>query len=438
METVAMTLALDRSKALFARAQEHLVGGVNSPVRAFRGVGGDPLFIDRAEGARLFDADGNAYIDYVLTWGPAILGHAHPDVVRAVSEQAQRGTSFGAPCELEVELAELVKKAVPSIEKLRFVSSGTEATMSAIRLARGVTGRDGVLKCEGCYHGHGDSLLVKAGSGVSTLGLPDSPGVPADLAKHTFNVPYNDADALSALLDEVGEQIACVILEPVAGNMGCVPPVDGYLQRVRELCDKHGALLIFDEVMTGFRVALGGARERFDVTPDITTYGKVIGGGLPVGAFGASAKIMGQLAPEGAIYQAGTLSGNPLAMAAGLATLGPLFADGVYDSLEAKTTRVAEGIAQAARDAGLQASHTAVGSMFSVFLLPEVPRNFVEVKKADAALFGRFFWQMLERGVYLAPSAFESRFLSLAHTDDDVDKTFDAAKASFLAAKASA
>ena len=262
-----MTLELNKSKALFARAQQHLVGGVNSPVRAFRGVGGDPLFIERAQGSKLFDADGNEYVDYVLTWGPAILGHAHPDVVRAVKEQAERGTSFGAPCALEIELAELVKKAVPSIEKLRFVSSGTEATMSALRLARGVTGRDGIVKCEGCYHGHGDSLLVKAGSGVSTLGLPDSPGVPADLAKHTFNVPYNDADALAALLDDAGEKIACVILEPVAGNMGCVPPQDGYLQRVRELCTKHGALLIFDEVMTGFRVALGGAQERFGVNP---------------------------------------------------------------------------------------------------------------------------------------------------------------------------
>jgi glutamate-1-semialdehyde 2,1-aminomutase len=433
-----MTLVQDKSKDLFRRAKQHLVGGVNSPVRAFRGVGGDPLFIERAEGARLFDADGNAYIDYVLTWGPAILGHAHPDVVAAVAEQAKRGTSFGAPCALEVELAELVKKAVPSLEKLRFVSSGTEATMSALRLARGVTGRDGIIKCEGCYHGHGDSLLVKAGSGVSTLGLPDSPGVPADLAKHTFNVPYNDADALEKLLDEAGEQIACVILEPVAGNMGCVPPVDGYLARVRELCTKHGALLIFDEVMTGFRVALGGAQERFGITADIVTYGKVIGGGLPVGAFGGSAEVMGHLAPEGAIYQAGTLSGNPLAMAAGLATLRPLFDDGVYEGLEAKATRVAQGIAQAARDADVPASPTVVGSMFSVFLRDAVPRSFAEVKEADAALFGRFFWQMLERGVYLAPSAFEAGFLSLAHTDEDVDKTVAAAGEAFAAAKASA
>jgi glutamate-1-semialdehyde 2,1-aminomutase len=431
-----MALKNERSESLFARAGEHLVGGVNSPVRAFRGVGGNPLFIDSAAGATITDVDGNQYLDYVQTWGPAILGHAHPDVVTAVAEQAAMGTSFGAPCELEIDLAELVKKAVPSLGKLRFVSSGTEATMSALRLARGVTGRDGIIKCEGCYHGHGDSLLVKAGSGVTTLGLPDSPGVPADLAKHTFNVPYNDADALEKLLAEAGDQMACVILEPVAGNMGCVPPVDGYLERVRELCTKHGALLIFDEVMTGFRVALGGAQERFGVTADIVTYGKVIGGGLPVGAFGASKEVMGHLAPEGAIYQAGTLSGNPLAMAAGLATLKPLFEDGVYAGLEQKAKTLSEGMAQAARDAGIDASSTCVGSMFSVFLRKDVPTSFAEVKEADAALFGKFFWQMLERGVYLAPSAFESGFMSLAHTDSDVERTIAAAREAFVAAKA--
>jgi len=426
---------ISRSTALFERANDHLVGGVNSPVRAFRGVGGSPLFLERAKGAKVYDADGNEYLDYVQTWGPAILGHAHDDVVKAISDQAQKGTSFGAPCELEIELAELVKKAIPHIEKVRFVSSGTEATMSALRLARGVTGRDGIVKCEGCYHGHGDSLLVKAGSGVTTLGLPDSPGVPADLAKHTFNVPYNDADALETLLSEAKDQIACVILEPVAGNMGCVPPQDGYLERVRELCTQHGALLIFDEVMTGFRVALGGAQERFGVEADIVTFGKVIGGGLPVGAFAAKADIMKHLAPEGPIYQAGTLSGNPLAMAAGLATLTPLFAPDVYKNLETRTKKLAEGLHDAAKSVGLPASFTAVGSMFSCFLLPEVPKTFSDVKQADTALFGRFFWEMLKRGVYLAPSAFEAGFMSTAHTDDDVETTLAAAKEAFAAAK---
>jgi glutamate-1-semialdehyde 2,1-aminomutase len=428
------TMTRERSSALFDRASQHLVGGVNSPVRAFRGVGGNPLFIDRANGAHLFDADGNQYIDYVLSWGPGILGHAPGSVVKAVAEQAALGTSFGAPCELEIDLAELVKKHVPSVEKLRFVSSGTEATMSALRLARGVTGRDGIVKCEGCYHGHADSLLVKAGSGVSTLGLPDSPGVPADLAKHTFNVPFNDADALEKLFAETGDQLSCVILEPVAGNMGCVPPQEGYLEKVRKICSDNGALLIFDEVMTGFRVSLGGAQRRYNVKPDITCFGKVIGGGLPVGAFGASAEIMSHLAPEGPIYQAGTLSGNPLAMAAGKATLEALN-DDLYEELSAKTQRLAEGIARAARDAGIDAVHTAEGTMFSVFLLPEVPKNFDDVKKADTALFSRFFWQMLDRSIYLAPSAFEAGFTSVEHSDADFDRTIAAAAEAFVAAK---
>ena len=426
----------EKSAALFERANHTLVGGVNSPVRAFRGVGGRPLFIDRAKGPYLFDADGNRYLDYVMSWGPGILGHAPDVVVNAVAEQAKRGTSFGAPCGLEIELAERVTRVYPSVEKLRFVSSGTEATMSALRLARGVTGRDGIVKCEGCYHGHADSLLVKAGSGVSTLGLPDSPGVPADLAKHTYNVPYNDVDALAALFEACGSELACVILEPVAGNMGCVPPSPGYLEKVKEICHANGALLIFDEVMTGFRVALGGAQERYQVAPDITCFGKVIGGGLPVGAFGASREIMSQLAPEGPIYQAGTLSGNPLAMAAGIATLDQLIGqESFYDELGARTERLASGMAEAARAADVAAVHTQVGTMFSVFLRSEVPTNFQEVKSADAALFSRFFWEMLDRGVYLAPSAFEAGFTSIAHDDTAIDTTIEAAKEAFRAAR---
>ncbi len=421
-------MSRDTSASLFKRANASLVGGVNSPVRAFRGVGGDPLFIKKAEGPYLYDADGNRYIDYVCTWGPAILGHSHPDVVKAVQEQAARGTSFGAPSEAEIDLAELVKKAYPSIEKIRFVSSGTEATMSALRLARGVTGRDGILKCEGCYHGHADSLLVKAGSGVSTLGLPDSPGVPADLAKHTFNVPYNDADAMAELLEQTGDQIACVILEPVCGNMGCVPPQEGYLQKVRELCTKHGALLIFDEVMTGFRVSLGGAQGHYGIKPDITCFGKVIGGGLPVGAFGASADIMKHLSPEGPIYQAGTLSGNPLAMAAGMATIQPLFEDGFYDTLGARTERLAKGLCERVQAAGHDACFTQVGTMFSVFFRKDVPKDFHEVKDSDAEKFKKYFWAMLDEGVYLAPSAFEAGFTSAAHTDEIIDTTLDAAE----------
>lgn len=421
-------MSRDTSASLFKRANDSLVGGVNSPVRAFRGVGGDPLFIKRAEGPYLYDADDNRYIDYVCTWGPAILGHSHPDVVKAVQQQAALGTSFGAPSETEIDLAELVKKAYPSVEKIRFVSSGTEATMSALRLARGVTGRDGILKCEGCYHGHADSLLVKAGSGVSTLGLPDSPGVPADLAKHTFNVPYNDVGAMAKLLEETGDQIACVILEPVCGNMGCVPPDGDYLNKVRELCTKHGALLIFDEVMTGFRVSLGGAQGFYGIKPDITCFGKVIGGGLPVGAFGASAEIMKHLSPEGPIYQAGTLSGNPLAMAAGLATIGPLFKDGFYDQLGARTERLAKGLCERVQAAGHDACYTQRGTMFSVFFRKEVPKDFHEVKDSDAETFKKYFWAMLDNGVYLAPSAFEAGFTSAAHTDEVIDATLDAAE----------
>jgi glutamate-1-semialdehyde 2,1-aminomutase len=432
-----------RSEEMFEKASQVLVGGVNSPVRAFRGVALDdasvkggrraPLFIDRAEGPWIYDVDGNGYIDYVLSWGPMLLGHADPRVVRAIAEQAKKGTSFGAPCGLEEELARLVMRAFPRIEKLRFVSSGTEATMSALRLARGVTGRDGLIKCEGCYHGHADSFLVKAGSGVATLGLPDSPGVPADLAKHTITIPFNDADALDAALEANKGKIAVVAVEPVVGNMGCVPPVEGYLRRVRELCTKHGTMLLFDEVMTGFRVALGGAEEHYGVAPDLTTFGKVIGGGLPVGAFGGSRDIMKHLAPEGSVYQAGTLSGNPLAMAAGIATLKQLVDErrDDYAGLAARTKRLADGIAAGARDAGFPAVSTAVGSMFSVFLRSDVPRNWDEVKASDAATFKRFFWAMQERGVYLAPSAFEAGFTSFLHSDALVDLTIRAARESF-------
>lgn len=430
-----MSLNMSESEQLFNRAQDRLVGGVNSPVRAFKGVGGSPLFIASASGSTITDADGNTYIDYVQTWGPAILGHAAPSVVKAITTQAEKGTSFGAPCELEIELADLVNKAFPSMEKIRFVSSGTEATMSALRLARGFTQREGIIKCEGCYHGHGDSLLVKAGSGVSTLGLPDSPGVPSELAKLTFNVPYNDAAQLETLLKETKDQIACVILEPVCGNMGCVPPDGTYLQEVRSLCDEHGVLLIFDEVMTGFRVALGGAQEYYGVKPDITTLGKVIGGGLPVGAFGASAEIMSHLAPEGPIYQAGTLSGNPLAMAAGIATLTPLFEENVYANLSQTTQTLTTGLKAAAEAVGFSASTTQVGSMFSLFFRESTPRNFAEVKASDADRFKAYFWEMLKRGVYLAPSAFEAGFVSIAHTDADIQKTIEAAKGALKAIK---
>jgi glutamate-1-semialdehyde 2,1-aminomutase len=432
-----MGSTLTRSEQLYASATEVLVGGVNSPVRAFRGVALDephkktPIFIERAEGPWLYDADGNGYIDYVLSWGPMILGHADPKVREAIAAQLQKGTSFGAPCGLEEQLARLVIEAYPSVEKLRFVSSGTEATMSALRLARGVTGRDDVIKCEGCYHGHGDSFLVKAGSGVATLGLPDSPGVPADLAKHTLTVAYNDLEAMRAAL-QASPGVAAVIVEPVVGNMGCVPPEPGYLAGVRALCDEFGAILIFDEVMTGFRIGFGGAQAHYGVRPDITTFGKVIGGGLPVGAFGASKRIMSQLAPEGPIYQAGTLSGNPLAMAAGIATVTQLRARADdYDALAARTKRLASGLADAARSAGRPASFTAVGSMFSFFLRDRAPRNWEEVKASDAPTFRRFFWAMQARGVYLAPSAFEAGFTSFLHTDALIDRTLSAAREAF-------
>lgn len=419
-----------KSEAAFARAQQVLVGGVNSPVRAFRGVGGTPLFIQRAAGARIWDIDGNEYIDYVASWGPMITGHAHPNVVEAVRAAAVRGTSYGAPTEVETELAELVCARVPSIEKLRFVSSGTEAAMSAIRLARGVTGRDGIIKLEGCYHGASDSLLVKAGSGALTLGLPDSPGVPADLAKHTHLARLNDLASVRAVLNG-GVQISAVLVEPVAGNCGVIPPADGYLQGLRDLCDEHGALLIFDEVMTGFRVAPGGAQERYGVKPDITCLGKIIGGGLPVGAYGASREIMDHVAPEGPIYQAGTLSGNPLAMNAGLATLKLLGEDGVYEQLDATGAKLTAGLQDAAAAAGVPLTINRVGSMLGIFFSGDVVTDFAGAKAADSERYARFFHAMLARGVYFAPSAFEAAFVGTAHGDAEIDQTIAAAAGAF-------
>jgi glutamate-1-semialdehyde 2,1-aminomutase len=418
----------ERSSALFRRACGLIPGGVNSPVRAFRSVGGEPFFVARAAGSRLHDVDGNEYIDYVLSWGPLILGHAHPAVVAAVTEAAARGTSYGAPTEAEVELAEAVRAFFPSMERLRFVNSGTEATMSALRLARGFTGRDLVLKFEGCYHGHGDSFLVRAGSGVATLGLPDSPGVPAELSKLTLTVPFNDPGAVEAAFRAHAGRIACVILEPVVGNSGFIPPVEGFLPMLRRLTSDDGALLVFDEVMTGFRVAPGGAQERFGVVPDLTTLGKVIGGGLPVGAYGGRAEIMERIAPSGPIYQAGTLSGNPLAMAAGLAQLRVLREEDPYPELERRTRRLVEGLLSNAAEAGVPATGGSLGSMWGVFLAQGPVRSFEDAKRSDVDLFRRFFHGALRRGVFFAPSAYEAGFLSTAHSDEDVEATLSRAR----------
>jgi glutamate-1-semialdehyde 2,1-aminomutase len=411
------------SEALFIRAQKVLPGGVDSPVRAYRSVGGTPPFITRADGAHVFDADGNRYIDYVGSWGPMILGHNPPSVRAALAEALAHGTSFGAPTELEVRMAEAVIAAVPSIEMVRFVSSGTEATMSALRLARGYTGRDLILKFEGCYHGHADSLLVKAGSGAATLGVPDSAGIPADVARHTLTAPYNDLEAVSAHAAAHGERIAAIIVEPVAGNMGCVLPRPGFLEGLRELCDTHGIVLIFDEVMTGFRVAYGGYQSICGVTPDLTTLGKVIGGGLPVGAFGGRRDIMERVAPLGPVYQAGTLSGNPLAMTAGLATLEALSAPGVYDRLEALGARLSAGLSAAAAKAGVTVTPARQGAMGCMYFHPGPVESYADAARADLARFGAWFHGMLARGVYLAPSQFEAGFVSLAHTDADIDAT---------------
>lgn len=411
---------MSRSEELFKRAQEVIPGGVNSPVRAFRAVGGKPLFIERGHGSRIWDADGKEYIDYVCSWGPLIFGHRPPEVIQALKEVLEIGTSFGAPTEREVEMAELITTLVPSVEKVRLVSSGTEATLSAIRLARGFTGRERIIKFDGCYHGHGDSLLVKAGSGVATLGLPDSPGVPASLAGLTTVLPFNDTNALKAEFDRRGNEIACVIVEPVAGNMGCVAPRAGYLEALRDLTKRSGAVLIFDEVMTGFRVAMGGAQRRYGVQPDLTTMGKIIGGGLPVGAYGGRAEIMNRVAPAGPVYQAGTLSGNPLAVSAGLATLKRLQKEDPYEKLESLGARLEEGLSAAGRV-------NRVGSMFTVFFTNREVTDFESAKTSDTQRFNRFFHAMLDQGIYLPPSQFEAAFISAAHTEADIDRTIDAA-----------
>jgi glutamate-1-semialdehyde 2,1-aminomutase len=421
----------DNSERLFARAVELMPGGVNSPVRAFRGVGGTPRFIREARGATMTDEDGRTYIDYVGSWGPMILGHADDEVTGAIRDALARGTSYGAPTRLEIEMAEEIIDAVPSVEMVRMVNSGTEATMSAIRLARGATGRDKIVKFEGCYHGHGDSLLVKAGSGVATLGLPDSPGVPARLAENTITAPFNDAGALEQVFAEHGRSVAAVIVEPVAGNMGCVPPGEGYLRRVRDVTARHGALLIFDEVMTGFRLARGGAQALYGVRPDITTLGKIIGGGLPVGAYGASRDLMREIAPAGPVYQAGTLSGNPLAMTAGLTTLRRLRDPSVYERLERAGARLTEGLAGAARDAGAQTTTNRVGSMWTSFFTPGAVTDWASAARADRDAYGKFFHAMLDEGVYLAPSQFEAAFIGLAHTDELLDRTVEAARKAF-------
>ena len=414
---------MSRSAELFARARAVLPGGVNSPVRAFRAVGGTPFFVVRAQGARLTDADGRTYLDYVCSWGPLILGHAAPPVLRAICEAAERGWSYGAPCQAEVELAELVRRRMPAVEMMRFVNSGTEATMAAVRVARAATGRDRILKFEGCYHGHADGFLVRAGSGVATLGLPDSPGVPAALAALTLTVPFNDADAVADAMRRHGGDIAAVIVEPFVGNAGFIPPEPGFLPALRELCDRHGALLIFDEVMTGFRVGPGGAQQRVGVRPDLTTLGKIVGGGMPVGAYGGRADLMRRVAPEGPVYQAGTLAGNPVAMAAGLATLRETERPGFYETLERRTARLVAGIGDAARRHGVPVATGHAGSMWGVFFAPGPVRNFAEARGTDTALFARWHRAALARGVFLAPSAFEAGFVSSAHSDADIDYT---------------
>ncbi len=423
---------MTQSHDLFTRAQRRIPGGVNSPVRAFKGVGGEPVFIARAQGAYLYDEDGKQYIDYVGSWGPMILGHAHPAVTAAVTAAAAQGLSFGAPTRIEVEMAELLCELMPSMEKVRLVSSGTEATMSAIRLARGFTGRNKIMKFEGCYHGHADALLVKAGSGALTLGVPTSPGVPADVASHTLTLAYNDIAQVRDAFAQHGHDIACIIVEPIAGNMNCVPPVEGFLAGLRALCDAHGVLLIFDEVMTGFRVGLHGAQGLYGVAPDLTTLGKVIGGGLPVGAFGGRAEIMAWVSPEGPVYQAGTLSGNPVALAAGLATLKEIARTGFFDALGAKTTTLMEGLKQRAQHAGVALTTQSVGGMFGLFFTDE-PRVtcLAQVMACDVERFKKFFHGMLRQGIYLAPSAYETGFVSAAHSETDIAATLERAEAVF-------
>ncbi|WP_207229586.1 glutamate-1-semialdehyde 2,1-aminomutase [Ktedonosporobacter rubrisoli] len=427
--TQTENVKFSRSHQLFQEAQNLLPGGVNSPVRAFRGVGGDPVFIERGHGAYLYDVDGNHYLDYVQSWGPMILGHAYPSVLEAVTQACQRGFSFGAPTEAESELARIVIQCVPSVEMLRFVNSGTEATMSALRLARAYSGRSKIIKFSGCYHGHADMLLVQAGSGVATMGLPDSPGVPAETTKNTLTAAYNDSAAVEELFRTYPTEIAAVIVEPIAANMGMVLPKPGFLEKLRELTQKYGALLIFDEVMTGFRVALGGMQERLGITPDLTCFGKIIGGGMPVGAYGGRREIMQMVAPVGPMYQAGTLSGNPLAMAAGIATLNELRKPGQYEKLEQKSQMLGEGITKAIKDTGAPAQIVRLGAMFCVYFNSQPVSDYAGAKRSDTAHFARYFWNMLEQGIYLPPSQFESCFISLALEDEMLEETVKAVKA---------
>lgn len=423
-----------RSEALFREAQRYIPGGVNSPVRAFRAVGGTPRFISRAAGSKIYDVDGREYIDYVASWGPMMLGHAHPQVVRAVQQAAERGTSYGAPTEDEVNLARMICAAFPSIEFVRLVSSGTEAAMSAIRVARGYTKRDVIVKFDGCYHGHSDGLLVQAGSGATTFGVPDSGGVPASYTQHTVSLPFNQLDAVREAFTTHGERIAAVVLEPIPGNMGVVLPVAGFLPGLRELTRQYGALLIFDEVITGFRVGYGGAQHLYGVTPDLTCLGKIVGGGLPVGAFGGKQEIMEQVAPLGPVYQAGTLSGNPLAVAAGIETLRLLQEPGVYERVDAQTQHLCEGVGAAAKRAGVNMYATRVGSMFCVFFTGQPVTDYASAKTSDTTKFRRYFHAMLEAGVYVAPSQFEAGFVSTAHTDNDIERTIEASYTAFAAA----
>ncbi len=430
-------MKIERSKTLFEEAKKYIPGGVNSPVRAFKSVGDTPRFIEKAKGSHIWDVDGNEYIDYVCSWGPMILGHAHPEVIKAIVEQAEKGTSYGAPTELEVKLAKIIVDMVPSFEKVRMVNSGTEATMSAIRLARGYTKRDKIVKFEGCYHGHVDSLLVKAGSGLATFGVPTSPGIPEDFAKHTITVPYNNIDALKQVIAEFGNEVACIIMEPIMANAGLITPENNFLENVREITEENGIILIFDEVITGFRLSSGGAQKYFNITPDLSCFGKIIGGGLPVGAFGGKAEIMDYLAPEGPVYQAGTLSGNPLAMVAGIKTLEILQRPGTYEVLREKGKKFAEGIKSAAEKAGVadKLCFKNVESLSCIFFTNTNVKDFSTATTSNTEAYATFFREMLKEGVYLAPSQFEVAFVSTAHTDKDIEKSIQAAEKAFSAIK---